>query len=305
LCSFGKEETDMDSLEGLPVFVRAAREGSFSAAARALGLTPSAVSKQIGRLEDQLAVRLFNRTTRRLSLTEEGAAFFERTSRILADLDDAAASVSSLRAEPRGRLRVTMPTAFGVIHLLPALPGFLARHPEVTLELDLNDRFVNMVEEGFDIALRVGDLQDSSLIGRRLAANRRVLAAAPGYLAGREAPRGPEDLAGHNCLIYTYRAQRNDWHLVDDAGNETMVTVSGNLETNNPMMLRASALAGLGVVLLPLWIIGPDIKAGRLQVLLPDYHWPDSAIQAVYPPGRHLSARVRAFVDFLVEQFAE
>lgn len=295
----------MDNLEGLPVFVRAVREGSFSAAARVLGLTPSAVSKRIGRLEDQLAVRLFNRTTRRLSLTEEGAAFYERASRILADLDDAAAAVSSLQSVARGRLRVTMPTAFGVIHLLPALPAFLARHPEVILDIDLNDRFVNMIEEGFDLALRIGDLQDSSLIGRRLAANRRVLAAAPAYLTGHAAPQHPQDLARHNCLIYTYRNQRYDWHLVDAEGAESIVTVGGNLETNNPMMLRAGALAGLGVVLLPLWIIGPDIKAGRLQRLLPDYHWPDSAIQAVYPPGRHLSARVRTFVDFLVEQFAE
>lgn len=295
----------MDAIEGLPVFVRTVREGSFSAAARSLEVTPSAVSKQISRLEDRLAVRLFNRTTRRLSLTEEGAAFYERASRILADLEDAAEAVSSLKAVPRGRLRVTMPTAFGIIHLLPALPGYTDRHPEVTLEIDLNDRFVNMIEEGFDLALRVGDLEDSSLIGRRLAANRRVLAAAPRYLAGREAPRVPSDLKDHNCLVYTYRAQRHDWHLVDDAGRENVVTVAGNLETNNPMMLRAAALDGFGIVLLPLWIIGPDIKAGRLARLLPDYHWPDSAIQAVYPPGRHLSARVRSFVDFLIERFAE
>ncbi|MEQ8357535.1 MAG: LysR family transcriptional regulator [Kiloniellaceae bacterium] len=295
----------MDAIEGLPVFVRTVREGSFSAAARALDLTPSAVSKQIGRLEDRLAVRLFNRTTRRLNLTEEGAAFYERASRILADLEDAAEAVSSLKAVPRGRLRVTMPTAFGILHLLPALPGYLDRHPEVTLEIDLNDRFVNMIEEGFDLALRIGDLEDSSLIGRRLAANRRVMAAAPSYLAGRTAPASTADLAEHNCLIYTYRAQRHDWHLTDDKGRQSVVTVKGNLETNNPMMLRASALAGLGVALLPLWIIGPDIKAGRLVQLLPDYHWPDSAIHAVYPPGRHLSAKVRSFVDFLIAQFAE
>lgn len=295
----------MDAIEGLPVFVRTVREGSFSAAARALDLTPSAVSKQISRLEDRLSVRLFNRTTRRLSLTEEGAAFFERASRILADLEDAAEAVSSLKAVPRGRLRVTMPTAYGVIHLLPALPDYTARHPEVTLEIDLNDRIVNMIEEGFDLALRVGDLEDSSLIGRRLAANRRVLAAAPGYLAARGVPQVPQELAEHNCLVYTYRAQRYDWHLVDDAGRESLVPVAGNLETNNPMMLRAAALAGLGVVLLPLWIIGPDLKAGRLKQLLPAYHWPDSAIHVVYPPGRHLSARVRSFVDFLVERFAD
>ncbi len=295
----------MDTLEGLPVFVRVVREGSFSAAARVLELTPSAVSKQIGRLEDRLTVRLFNRTTRRLSLTEEGAAFYERASRILADLEDAAESVSSLKAVPRGRLRVTLPTAFGILHLLPALPDFIARHPEVTLEIDLNDRFVNMIEEGFDLALRVGDLEDSSLIGRRLAANRRVLAAAPAYLAGRPAPQRPEDLAGHDCLVYTYRAQRHDWHLVDDAGNESLVSVTGKLETNNPMMLREAALSGLGVVLLPLWIVGPDLKAGRLERILPTHHWPDSAIHAVYPPGRHLSAKVRSFVDFLVERFAE
>jgi DNA-binding transcriptional LysR family regulator len=295
----------MDAIEGLPVFVRTVREGSFSAAARALDLTPSAVSKQIGRLEDRLSVRLFNRTTRRLSLTEEGAAFYERASRILADLEDAAEAVSSHKAMPRGRLRVTLPTAFGILHLLPALPTFAARHPQVTLEIDLNDRFVNMIEEGFDLALRIGEMQDSSLIGRRLAANRRVLAAAPAYLAERAAPRRPEDLGDHNCLIYTYRAQRHDWHLVNERGREKVVSVAGNLETNNPMMLRAAALAGFGVVMLPLWIIGPDIREGRLTQVLPDWHWPDSAIQVVYPPGRHLSAKVRSFVDFLVEKFAE
>jgi len=295
----------MDTLEGLPVFVKAVREGSFSGAARALEITPSAVSKQIGRLEDRLSVRLFNRTTRRLSLTEEGAAFYERASRILADLDDAAEAVSSLKTVPRGRLRITLPTAFGILHLLPALPDYIARHPEVTLEIDLNDRFVNMVEEGFDLALRIGELEDSSLIGRRLAANRRVMAAAPAYLERYGTPRRATDLEDHNCLVYTYRAQRYDWHLTDDKGRDCVVTVSGNMETNNPMMLRAAALSGLGIVLLPLWIIGPDIKAGRLVQLLPAYHWPDSAIHAVYPPGRHLSARVRSFVDFLVERFAD
>ncbi len=295
----------MDNLEGLPVFVRTVREGSFSGAARALDLTPSAVSKQIGRLEDRLTVRLFNRTTRRLSLTEEGAAFYDRASRILADLEDAAAAVSNLRSTPRGRLRVTMPTGYGVIHLLPVLPQFFDRYPEVMLEIDLNDRFVNMIEEGFDVALRIGELEDSSLIGRRVAANRRVIAAAPSYLAGHPAPQGPDDLKQHNCLVYTYRAQRHDWHLVDEAGTETVVTVGGNMETNNPMMLRSAALAGLGVVFLPLWLIGPDLKAGNLVRLLPGFHWPDSAIQAVYPPGRHLSARVRCFVDFLVECFAD
>ena len=295
----------MDSLEGLPIFVRTVREGSFSAAARVLDLTPSAVSKQIGRLEDRLEVRLFNRTTRRLSLTEEGAAFYERASRILADLEDAAAAVSSLRAAPRGRLRVTMPTAFGVLHLLPAIPDFLAQYPELVLDIDLNDRFVNMIEEGFDIALRVGELQDSSLIGRRLAANRRVLAAAPDYLARHGSPGQPGELTDHNCLVYTYRARRHDWHLVNEAGAETVITVGGSLETNNPMMLRAAALSGIGIVLLPLWIIGPDLKAGRLAPVLPCHHWPDSAIHAVYPPGRHLSAKVRCFLDFLVEQFAD
>ncbi|NIA71024.1 LysR family transcriptional regulator [Pelagibius litoralis] len=295
----------MDSLEGLPVFVRTVREGSFSAAARALDLTPSAVSKQIGRLEDRLSVRLFNRTTRRLSLTEEGAAFYERASRILTDLEDAAAAVSSLRATPQGRLRVTMPSGFGLLHFLPVLPDFLARYPELDLDIDVNDRFVDMVDEGFDVALRIGELQDSSLISRRLSANHRVLAAAPGYLHAHGAPRRIGEVADHNCLVYTYRAQRHDWHLVDETGAEFVVTVSGNVETNNPTILRASALAGVGLVLLPLWLIGPDLKAGRLVQVLPRYHGPDSAINVVYPPGRHLSARVRCFVDFLVERFAD
>lgn len=295
----------MDSLEGLPVFVRTVREGSFSAAARALDLSPSAVSKQISRLEDRLSVRLFNRTTRRLSLTEEGTAFYERASRILADLEDAAAAVSSLRSTPRGRLRVTMPSGFGILHFLPALPDFLARYPELDLDIDVNDRFVDLVEEGFDVALRIGELQDSSLIGRRLSANHRILAAAPHYLQARGAPRRIGELADHNCLVYTYRAQRHDWHLLDETDAEIVVTVSGNVETNNPTILRASALAGVGLVLLPLWLIGPDLKAGRLVQVLPQYHGPDSAIRVVYPPGRHLSARVRCFVDFLVERFAD
>jgi DNA-binding transcriptional LysR family regulator len=297
----------MESLAGMEVFARVVREGSFSAAARSLSQTPSAVSKQIGRLEDRLGARLFNRTTRRLSLTEVGAAFHERAERILTEIEEAEQAVSHLSMAPRGTLRLDVPTGFGRLYVAPLLRDYIDRNPEVRVDVTLNDRYVDITEESIDLVIRIGELSDSSLIARRLAANRRLVCAAPDYIARHGQPMRPANLAQHNCLVYTYRAQRNDWPFLSqdqDPAKPQIVRVSGNLETNNAEALSAAALAGLGIALLPLWLIGPDLAAGRLIHVLPDYHGPDSAIYAVYPPGRHLSPKVRSFVDFLAEHAA-
>ncbi len=288
----------------MAVFVRVAQEGSFSAAARYMDLTPSAVSKQIGRLEERLGARLFNRTTRQISLTDVGQAFFARADRILGDLAEAERAVTDMAGNPRGRLRVSMPVAFGRMHLAPRLPHFLAANPEVQIDLALNDRFADLVEEGFDLALRIGELADSSLIARKLAPNRRIAVAASSYLEANGRPERPADLLDHNCLTYTYRAQRHDWEFHGPNGRE-QVRVGGNLEANDAGALREALLAGLGVALLPLWLIGEDVRDGRLEVVMPDYPAPDSAIYAVYAPGRFLSPKVRRFVDFLVEEVTE
>ncbi len=285
----------------MSVFVRVAQEGSFSAAARRLDLTPSAVSKQIGRLEERLGARLFNRTTRQISLTDVGQAFFARADRILGDLAEAERAVTDMAGNPRGLLRVSVPVAFGRMHLAPRLPSFLDVNPEVQIDLTLNDRFADLVEEGFDLALRIGELADSSLIARKLAPNRRIVVAASSYLDAHGRPQRPPDLLDHNCLTYTYRAQRHDWEFHGPQGRE-QIRVSGNLEANDAGALREAVLAGLGVALMPLWLVGEDIRDGRLEVVLPDYPAPDSAIYAVYAPGRFLSPKVRRFVDFLVEE---
>lgn len=294
----------MNSLSSMELFVQVVQSGSFSAAARALDLTPSAVSKQISRLEDRLTARLITRTTRQFKLTEEGRAYYERSARILADVAEAEQAVSQIQGVARGHLRVNLPVAFGRLHVAPLLPLFLAEHPELSIDLTLNDRYIDLVEEGVDLAIRIGELKDSSLIARRLAPNRRIVCGAPAYFENRPLPARPADLGAHNCLVYTYRASRNDWRFLGPDGSDQMVQVAGNLEANNAEALSAALLGGLGLGLLPLWLVGSDLRNGRLIELLKDYHAPDSAIYAVYPPGRHLSPKVRSFVDFLAARFA-
>jgi len=291
----------MDSLGEMQVFVRVVHAGSFSAAARDLGLSPSAVSKQIGRLEDRLGARLINRTTRQLSLTEVGGAFYARAERILTDVAEAEQAVSHLHGAPRGLLRISAPISFGRLHVAPLLASFLAKNPEVTIDLSVNDRFIDLVEEGIDLAVRVGDLADSTLIARRLSSNRRLVCAAPSYIEKHGMPRHPGDLARHNCLTYTYRAQRRLWTFTGAGGMAESVTVGGDIETNFVEVLHAAVVEGHGVALLPLWLIGEDFCAGRVVELLPQWRVPDSAIHAVYPHSRHLSPKVRAFVDHLAD----
>ena len=294
----------MDRLAALTAFAAVAEAGSFAAAARRLGRSTSRLSRQVAELEAALGIRLLHRTTRALTLTEAGRSYHEQVARILAELDAADRSVGRLQAAPRGRLRVAAPMSFGVLHLAPALPAFLERYPEIDLDMAMNDRFVDLVEEGFDLAVRIGRLADSSLVARRLAPLRRVLCASPAFLAVHGTPRTPDDLARLPCLGYSNLLPQEDWSFADPvSGRPWPVRIKARLRVNNGDALRLAALAGVGLAPLPSFLVGPDLAAGTLVPLLDPYLRQEGAIHAVYPPARPLLPKVRAFVDFLAERF--
>jgi DNA-binding transcriptional LysR family regulator len=293
----------MDRLAAIEAFVRVAECGSFSQAAERLHASKSVVSRQVSALEAELGARLLHRTTRALTLTEAGRSYFERATRILADLAEANASVGELQAAPRGRLRVSAPMSFGYLHLAPAVPDFLARHPDVELEMIMNDRFVDLVDEGFDMAVRIGTLADSSLVAKKLAPMRRTVCAAPAYLQRRGTPASPDDLKAHECLCYGNVGVAQDWRFVRPDGRAWPVEVHGRLHANNGDALRAAALRGFGLAVLPSFLVGRDFQSGALVSLLEPFLPHDSAVYAVFPHARHLSPKVRAFVDFLAERF--
>ena len=294
----------MDRASEMLIFVRCVEEGSFSAAARALDMTPSAISKQIRRLEDRLGARLFNRTTRRISLTEVGRDFYDRCSRIMAEIEEAEEAVSTLQDQVRGTLRVTATAAFARGEVLPRINHFLSRYPELKLEMQLADRAVDLVEEGFDVAIMLQEqVDDPSLVSRKLAVNRRIIVASPEYLAHFGEPRTPEDLLRHNCLTLYNVSRFNDWEF--DLGEEgrRVIHVSGNFRANTAGALFEAALAGVGMARLSTWLVAPRIRDGTLVHVLPDFTHEASAYYVLFPQGRHLSRKVRAFVDFLVEEF--
>ncbi len=292
----------MDRLAMMEAFVRVAELRSFSGAAQRLRRSKSLVSRQVAALEGELGVRLLHRTTRALTLTEAGHGYLTRAAAILADVEEADRCVTELQAAPRGHLRVDAPTSFGVLHLVPAITGFFCRYPEIDIDLSLTDRFIDLVDEGVDVAIRIGRLADSSLVARRIAPARRVICGSPGYLEAFGLPRTPDDLKQHRCLAYTNMTTAQDWPLVAADGRPWPVDIAGRLRSNNGDALRAAALRGIGLVSLPSFIVGADIQAGTLVSVLGDYLNQDMAIHAVYPHSRHLSPKVRAFVDFLVEQ---
>jgi DNA-binding transcriptional LysR family regulator len=292
-------------LGAMALFARVVETGSFTGAAAQLGLSKSSVSKQVSRLEARLGTRLLNRTTRRLSLTEAGQAFFEGCQRVVAEAAAAEQAVTHLAAAPRGVLRVNAPMSFGVLHVAPAVPELLAACPELALDLTLNDRRVDLIEEGYDMAIRIGALGDSSLIARRLAPSHRMLCAAPAYLARHGRPEAPEDLADHDCLVYSYQTLGREWRLRSPAG-ERRVRIAGRLAVNNGDALLAAALAGQGIVFLPSFIAGEALRGGGLERLLPA--WRDAeetGVHAVYPAGRNLAPKVRVFIDFLAARFGD
>jgi DNA-binding transcriptional LysR family regulator len=292
----------MDPLDGIAAFARVVDCGSFSAAADRLKLSKSAISAHVQRLEDRLGTRLLNRSTRSLSLTEAGAAYYRHCVRILAEADAAEQAAVALQREPRGTLRISAPDTFGWMHVAPAIPDFLKRYPDLSIDIALSEKHVNLVDEGLDLAIRIGALADSALVVRKLAPSRILLCAAPGYLAAHGTPQEPAALAAHNCLCDSVTPWGNAWRLTAKA-KEAHVVVSGSMRANSAEMLRAAALAGLGVASLPSWVIADELRSGALRRVLSSWELPRSAIYAVYPDNRLMSAKVRAFVDHLARHF--
>lgn len=294
----------MDRLALLQTFVAVAEAGSFTAAADRLGLSRAMTSRHVQVLEDRLGVRLLHRTTRRVSPTEPGLGYLERARRLLAEFADAETEVRGERAAPRGTLRVNAPVSFGRSHLAAALPPFLARYPDLSVELTVNDRVVDLIEEGYDVAVRIGRLADSSLVARRLGSVMVRLAASPGYLARCGTPAGPADLAGHAWLCYAYSSGIGSGalrRLTHADGREVSVRVGGPLTANNGDILAEAAAGGAGIVAEPDFILDPYLADGRLVTVLPGWGIPDLGIYAVHHQSRHVAAKVRTFVDHLAD----
>lgn len=294
----------MDRLAGIEAFVRVVESGSFVRAADKLQLSTSALSQRVADLEAHLGTRLLNRTTRRLSLTEPGQAFYERAVQLLADLGEAEALAGAGAVEPRGVLRLTCAHAIGVERLAPAIARFHARHPGLRFEVAVADRIVDLVEEGFDLAVRIGTVGSEQLVARRLGAMRLLLCASPAYLARRGTPRTPGDLAGHDLLTYAYSATPGTWTLRDAAGTPVTVRARGSLHANSGEVLVAAAVAGQGIVLETDFHVAAALADGRLVRVLPELDGGGGDIYAVYPSRRHLSAKVRLFVEHLVAEFS-
>jgi DNA-binding transcriptional LysR family regulator len=292
----------MDRFVALSTFARVVEAGSFAHAAERLGVSVSAVSRHVADLEAHLGVRLLNRTTRRLSLTESGRAFHERAVQLLADLEEAAAEVGEA-VEPRGTLRLTCGVTFGVRHLVDVVTDFHARHPDVRFDVELSDRIVDLVDEGIDLAIRIGAVRGGSLIARPIGSTTLVCCASPDYLARHPPPASPADLLTHACLTYAYAPERNIWRFRDAAGREHAVTVSGPVHANNAEILNGLAARGMGVLMEPDFVVAPYVRAGTLVTLLDGYAAAAIPIHAVYPSRRHLSAKVRTFVDFVAARF--
>lgn len=284
----------MDHLKQIESFVSVATRGSLSAAAREEGVTPAVIGRRLDALETRLGVKLLLRTTRRITLTFEGSAFLEDCQRILNDLANAEASVSLGGIKPSGHLRLTAPAGFGRRHVAPVVMRFLQDNPEVSCTLDLSDRTVDLVNEGFDCAIRIGELPDSSLVSVRLAENRRVVIASREYLARHGTPQTPQDLLAHNCLCLV---QQRGWQFAGADGTSMLLRVSGNLECNDGAVLRDWTLAGLGLAWRSLWEVGEDLRSGRLVQVLEDWAAAPLGIYAVFPQRRHLALRMRLLLD--------
>lgn len=289
-------------LNDMVTFARVVEAKSFSKAASELSASKSSISKSIAKLERSLKARLLNRSTRGLSLTEVGAVFYEHCRRVGDEAEEAVAAVTRLHSEPRGVLKVTAPVAFGTLHIAPALPDFLSRYPDLSVDMVITDRLVDLVEEGYDVAVRITTDPGQNLVARKLAPIRRVACATPGYFRRRGVPKTPQDLRKHNCLHYTPFSAQGEWHFKGPHG-DVSVPVTGDLRINDDEALSQAVLGGLGVALLPTFIIGPDLHAGRLQAVLTDHVPLERHAYAVYLSGLHSPPKVRAFVEFLLAKF--
>ena len=293
----------MDRFESIRAFTRVVEEGGFAAAARRMGVSRSAVNRAVIALEDDLGTQLLVRSTRQVTPTETGLAFYDRALGLLSELDAAVASVSELQEHPTGNLRVNAPMSFGTMHLSSLVAEFMREHPDLRVELVLNDRFVDPIEEGFDVTLRVAeDAPSTSLIVRNIAPAKRVLCAAPDYLTAAGEPETPRDLRLHRCLHYGYLDSGSQWRLTGPDGDRTW-PINCVMWSNNGETLRDAAIGGQGIALLPTFIVGQALQDGQLRTLLTEYAPPEIVLSAVYPRHRHLSAKVTLFVDLLVERF--
>lgn len=288
----------------LAIYARVVEAGSFSEAARRMETSRSAVSKAVAKLEKSLGARLLNRTTRHLSLTEIGQVVAAHCGRMLEEADEVERMVESLNAEPRGVLRVSASVAFGTLHVAPALSDFLAAHPDLTMELTITDRLVDLAEEGYDMAIRVTNEPPLQLVARKLAPVRRRLCATPEYFQRRGVPLTPADLVRHNCLDYTRSGEQGQWRFTGPRG-EIAVPVTGSLHVDDDEALSQAVLGGLGLGLLPTFIVGRDLQAGRLQAVLSEYIPVERHVYAMYLPTRHLPTKVRVFIDFLLARIGE
>jgi len=287
------------------LFAKVVEEGSFTAVARELDASRSLISKRIARLEDRLGVRLLNRTTRSLSLTESGSVYYDYCVRVRQALQEAEVRMAEMGGSPRGRLRVTMPVTYGELYVTPLLADFLSRYPSLSLDLHMDDRFVDMVRESYDVALRIGELDDSTLVARRLGTTRLLLCAAPQYLSRNGQPRTATDLVNHNCLTYRHERTRSSEWVFASPAERRPVPVSGNLRCNSGKPLREAALGGLGIAHLPDFMIGQDLQSGRLLEILPELAPKEIGIYAVYPHQQNLPEKVRAFVEFLADRLTQ
>jgi DNA-binding transcriptional LysR family regulator len=291
----------MDIIASMKVFVAIVDGGSFAAAADRLEMSRAMVSKHMSGLEDHLGTRLLNRTTRRLSLTESGSAFHERSQQIIADVAEAEQVAGATAAAPRGVLKITMPLSYGQHRLGRIIAGFASAYPQVKLDISLSDRKANLIEEGFDLAIRIGALPESGLIARKLGTDHSIICAAPAYLARHGTPRTPQELAAHACLGYTLSGNGDEWRLAGPGGLVT-VRSGGPVRADNGDILRLAALSGAGLIFQPRFIVEEDLAARKLVQVLPEFMSPELGIYAIYPSRKHLSPKVRTFVDFLVAQ---
>ena len=294
----------MDKFEAMRVFCTVIEAGGFSTAAERTGLSTSAVSRHVAQLEAHLNVRLLNRTTRRMRPTDEGFAYFERCTQLLADLEETENSVSGEARHPRGRLRLTAPIALATLRLAPVFAAFAQEYPEIALDIVLSDNVADFAEEGLDMAIRVGRVGSENLVARRVSETTLLLAASPAYLARSGTPSSPDDLSRHTCLTYAYSSSGNQWVFESKDGKPINVRIGGSINANNGMLLREMAVAGSGIVYAPCFILLPLIERGELVRLLPDQGTPCLPIHVVYPTRRHLSGKVQVMTSFLVDWFA-
>jgi DNA-binding transcriptional LysR family regulator len=294
----------MDRLNSMSIFVEVVNGESFTAAAEKTGFSRSQVSKSVNQLEAYLGTRLLNRTTRRISLTETGRIYYERCKAILNDIEEVEGIAGEQASKPHGRLTISAPTSFGTLHLNEAIPQYMKLYPQVQISLSLADRFIDVVAEGFDLAIRIAELEDSSLIARKIAPCNRVFCASPDYLNRYGTPKVPQDLAIHQCLIYSNDLKPDTWILHGPNGTES-IKVNGPICADNGDILKSATVSGLGVSLLPTFIAGPDLGSGRLTQVLADYCPPEISVYVVFPSRRYLSAKVKTFVDFLSGYFGD